>query len=161
MSLNSRGNLSWNDDVATGWNRSNFYAIFSVNRYAYCLWLLHKFEAHMKGLPICFSEVQVKNDVTDNNNKHFVTAFEGECRNIIELREHLKLCFLIILYHFQDLIIQNGLNSNLAESKSKVLIWNISDRVCPLNLRVYVRWNMWNVSLSGISIYIIWNIWGG
>ena len=52
----------------------------------------------MKGLPICFSEVQVKKDVTDNNNKHFVTAFEGECRNIIELREHLKLCFLIILY---------------------------------------------------------------
>ena len=51
----------------------------------------------MKGLPICFSEVQVKNDVTDNNNKHLVTAFEGECRNIIELREHLKLCFLIIL----------------------------------------------------------------
>ena len=61
---------------------------------AYCVWLLHKHEAHMKGLPICFSE---KNDVTDNNNKHFVTAFEGECRNIIELREHLKLCFLIIL----------------------------------------------------------------
>ena len=53
----------------------------------------------MKGLPICFSEVQVKNDVTDNNNKHFVTAFEGECRNIIELREHLKLCFLIILVY--------------------------------------------------------------
>ena len=51
----------------------------------------------MKGLPICFSEVQVQNDVTDNNNKHFATAFEGECRNIIELREHLKLCFLIIL----------------------------------------------------------------
>ena len=46
-------------------------------------------------LPICFSEVKVKNDVTDN--KHFETAFEGECRNIIELREHLKLCFLIIL----------------------------------------------------------------
>ena len=97
MSLNSRGNLSWNDDFATGWSRSNFYAIFSVNRYANCVWLLHKYEAHMKGLPICFSEVQVKNDVTDNNNKHFVTAFEGECRNIIELREHLKLCFLIIL----------------------------------------------------------------
>ena len=97
MSLNSRGNLSWNDDFATGWSRSNFCAIFSVNRYAYCVWLLHKYEAHMKGLPICFSEVQVKNDVTDNNNKHFVTAFEGECRNIIELREHLKLCFLIIL----------------------------------------------------------------
>ena len=70
--------------------------LFSVNRYAYCVWLLHKYEAHIKGLPICFSEVQVKNDVTDNNNKHFVTAFEGECRNIIELREHLKLCFLII-----------------------------------------------------------------
>ena len=51
----------------------------------------------MKRLPICFSEVQVKNDVTDNNNKHFVTAFEGECRNIIELHKHLKLCFLIIL----------------------------------------------------------------
>ena len=42
-------------------------------------------------------EVQVKNDFTDNYNKHFVTAFEGACRNIIELREHLKLCFLIIL----------------------------------------------------------------
>ena len=99
MSLNSRGNLSWNDGFATGWSCINFYAIFSVNRYAYCVWLLHKYEAHMKGLPICFSEVQVKNDVTDNNNKHFVTAFEGECRNIIELREHLnlKLCFLIIL----------------------------------------------------------------
>ena len=26
-----------NDDVATGWNRSNFYAIFSVNRYSYCV----------------------------------------------------------------------------------------------------------------------------
>ena len=69
----------------------------SIDRYAYCVWLLHKYEAHIKGLPICFSEVQVKNDVTDNNNKHFVTAFEGEGRNIIELREHLKLCFLIIL----------------------------------------------------------------
>ena len=61
------------------------------------MWLLHKYEAHIKGLPICFSEVQVKNDVTDNNNKHFVTAFDGECRNIIELCEHLKLCFLVIL----------------------------------------------------------------
>ena len=58
------------------------------------MWLLHKYEAHIKGLPICFSEDEVKNDVTDNNNKHFVTAFEGECKNIIELREHLKLCFL-------------------------------------------------------------------
>ena len=56
----------------------------------------------MKGLPICFSEVQVKNDVTDNNNKHCVTAFEGECRNIIELREHLKLCFLIILARYAE-----------------------------------------------------------
>ena len=69
----------------------------SIDCYAYCVCLLHKYEAHIKGLPICFSEVQVKNDVTDNNNKHFVTAFEGECRNIIELREHLKLCFLVIL----------------------------------------------------------------
>ena len=55
----------------------------------------------MKGLPICFSEVQVKNDVTDNNNvvttiTNTVAAFEGECRNNIELHEHLKLCFLII-----------------------------------------------------------------
>ena len=69
----------------------------------------------MKGLPICFSEVQVKNDVTDNNNKHFVTAFEGECRNIIELREHLKLCFLIILlFSFdwrQELVFERCLNS--------------------------------------------------
>ena len=68
-----------------------------MDRYAYCVWLLHKYEAHIKGLPICFSDVQVKNDVTDNNNKQFVTAFKGECRNMIELREHLKLCFLIIL----------------------------------------------------------------
>ena len=44
-----------------------------------------------------FQQVQVKNDVTDNNNKHFVTASEGEYRNIIELREHLKLCFLVKL----------------------------------------------------------------
>ena len=69
----------------------------SMDRYAYCVWLLHNYEAHIKGLPICFSDVQVKNDVTDNNNKHFVTAFKGECRNIIELREHLKLCFLIMM----------------------------------------------------------------
>ena len=61
----------------------------------------------MKGIPICFSEVQVKNDVTDNNNKHFATAFEGECRNIIELREHLKLCFLIILLKKELLILRN------------------------------------------------------
>ena len=61
----------------------------------------------MKGLPICFSEVQ--NDVTDNNNKHFVTAFEGECRNIIELREHLKLCFLIILTTFYHLFVEMAL----------------------------------------------------
>ena len=27
-----------------------------------------------------------------------MTAFEGECRSIIELRGHLKLCFLVILY---------------------------------------------------------------
>ena len=59
----------------------------------------------MKGLPICFSEVQVNNDVTDNNNKHFVTAFEGEYRNIIELREHLNLCFLIILYIYSYIYI--------------------------------------------------------
>ena len=44
-----------------------------------------------------FQQVQVKNDVTDNNNKHFVTASEGEYRNIIEPREHLKLCFLVKL----------------------------------------------------------------
>ena len=44
----------------------------------------------------CFSEVLVKNDITDNDNKHFVTAFEGACRNIIEPREHLKLCFLVV-----------------------------------------------------------------
>ena len=69
----------------------------SIDRYAYCVCLLHKYEAHIKGLPLCFSEVQVKNDVTDNNNKYFVTAFDGKCRNIIELREHLKLCFLVIL----------------------------------------------------------------
>ena len=34
------------------------------------VWLFHKYKAHIKGLPICFLEVQVKNDVTDNN---FVT----------------------------------------------------------------------------------------
>ena len=31
-----------------------------------------------------------------------MTAFEGECRNIIELREHLKLCFLIILVEEEE-----------------------------------------------------------
>ena len=64
------------------------------------MWLSHEYEAHIKGLPICFREVQVKNDLADNNNKHFVTAFEGACRNITELREHLKLCFLVILHVF-------------------------------------------------------------
>ena len=76
------------------------------------MWLLHKYEAHIKGLPICFSEVQVKNDVTDNNNKHFVTAFEGECRNIIELREHLKLCFLIILKKLSQSKLGGGIGRN-------------------------------------------------
>ena len=51
----------------------------------------------MKGLPICFSEVQVKNDVTDNNNKHFVTAFEGECRNIIATTATNNSTCLLIL----------------------------------------------------------------
>ena len=78
-----------------------------------CEWLLHIYEAHMKGLPICFSEVQVKNDVTDNNNKHFVTAFEGECTNIIELREHLKLCFLIIL----NLLVKQSLVQTIKASE--------------------------------------------
>ena len=63
------------------------------------VWLSHEYEAHIKGLPICFGEVQVKNDFADNNNKHFVTAFGGACRNITDLREHLKLCFLVILAH--------------------------------------------------------------
>ena len=34
------------------------------------VWLLHKHEALIKGLSLCFGEVQVKNDVTDNK---FVT----------------------------------------------------------------------------------------
>ena len=34
------------------------------------VWLLHKYKAHIKGFPICFCEVQVKNNVTDNE---FVT----------------------------------------------------------------------------------------
>ena len=34
------------------------------------MWLLHKYRARIKGLPICFCEVQVKNDVMD---KKFVT----------------------------------------------------------------------------------------
>ena len=28
-------------------------------------WLLHKYKAHIKGFPICFREVQVKNNFTD------------------------------------------------------------------------------------------------
>ena len=106
MSLNSSWNRLRNDDFATGRSRSIFYAIFSVNRYAYCEWLSHEYEAHIKGLPICYREVQVKNDFADNNNKHLiVTAIEGACRNITERCENLKLCFLFILYetmHFQD-----------------------------------------------------------
>ena len=43
--------------------------------YFYYLLILHRF-------PICFREVQLQamKDVTDNN---FVTAFEGECRIIL------------------------------------------------------------------------------
>ena len=44
-----------------------------------------------------FLRSKVKNDVTDNKIRNFVTALEGECRNIIELREHLKLCFVVVL----------------------------------------------------------------
>ena len=76
------------------------------------MWLLHQYEAHIKGLPICFREVQVKNDFADSNNKHFMTAFGGACRNITELREHLKLCFLVIL----DMNGLNGLYFNTSLS---------------------------------------------
>ena len=79
----------------------------------------------MKGLPICFSEVQVKNDVTDNNKKHFVTAFEGECRNIIELREHLKLCFLIILLGNREM---DGLFNLILMIGKKVIYQNRGTR---------------------------------
>ena len=34
------------------------------------VWLLHKYEAHVKGFQICFRDLQAKNDATDNN---FVT----------------------------------------------------------------------------------------
>ena len=56
------------------------------------MWLLQKYEAHMKGLPICFSEVQVKNDVTDNNNKHRAArALKALLsHHISERREHLR-----------------------------------------------------------------------
>ena len=70
------------------------------------------YRTNMKLIAICFREVQVKDDFTDNNNKHYVTAFEGGCRNIIELREHLKLCFLVIL---------RGLKSNLPVKMSMSL----------------------------------------
>ena len=62
----------------------------------YTVWLLQKYIAHIKGFPICFREVQAINDVTDNKFLNFVTAYEGECRNIIKLREHSKLCFVVI-----------------------------------------------------------------
>ena len=29
--------------------------------------LWHKYEAHIKGFPICFQDLQAKNDATDNN----------------------------------------------------------------------------------------------
>ena len=98
---------------------STVVATFSVNRYAYCVWLSHEYEAHIKGLPICFREVQVKNDFTDNNNKHFVTAFEGACRNIIELCEHLTLCFLVIL----------GINMGNQQ-------WNNNNKVTPVHVQI-------------------------
>ena len=34
------------------------------------VWLLHKFEAHIKVFPICLRDLQAKNDATDNK---FVT----------------------------------------------------------------------------------------
>ena len=36
------------------------------------VWLLHKYEAHVKGFQICFRDLQAKNDATDNN---FVTLW--------------------------------------------------------------------------------------
>ena len=35
----------------------------------HCVWLSHEYEGHIKGLPICFREVQVKNDFADNKQR--------------------------------------------------------------------------------------------
>ena len=73
--------------------------VFFFNQYFQSIvtrtvWLMHKYKAHIKGFPMCLRKVQDKNNIRDNK---FVTTFEGECRIIIELREYLELCFLVIL----------------------------------------------------------------
>ena len=63
-----------NDDFATGWICSNFYAVFSVNRYSYCVVIaqVYRSKARIKWIPLCFRELQAKNYVTDNK---FVTLW--------------------------------------------------------------------------------------
>ena len=68
------------------------------------VWLLH---TYIKLISRGFQDVQVKNHVTDNKFvilSKFVTAFEGECRKIIELRnlclQTRKFLRVVILHTF-------------------------------------------------------------
>ena len=62
------------------------------------VWLLHKYEAHMyQGVFNMFPQFTSKEWPYRYQICEFVTAIEGECRIIIELCEHFKLCFVVIL----------------------------------------------------------------
>ena len=63
--------------------------------YVYCTNVLY--EAHIKGFQISFRRIQTKTDAMDNRFVILRLNLKGKCMNIIELREHLKLCFLVIL----------------------------------------------------------------
>ena len=62
--------------------------------------LLHKCQIGswpIKGFQICFRDLQAKNEAMDNKSVILRLNLKRECINFIELHEHFKLCFLVIL----------------------------------------------------------------
>ena len=73
-----------------------FRSIATLVLYVYCTNV--KYEAHIKGFQICFRNLHAKTDAMDNKSVILLLNLKGECINIIELRDHLKLCFLVIIW---------------------------------------------------------------
>ena len=73
-----------------------FWSIATLILCVYCTNV--KCEAHIKGFQICFCDLQAKTDAMDNKSVILWLNLKGECINIIELRKHLKLCFLVLLH---------------------------------------------------------------
>ena len=91
--------ICWEMVILQGWNCSNFMPYFwSIATLILCVHCTNvKYEAHVMRFQICFRDLQSENAAMDNKSVILWLNLKGECINIIELREHLKLCFLIIL----------------------------------------------------------------